>query len=134
MDKRSRFFLRLQDVLGRLAIFFLAPFYFMLAHAFFYRVRNLREIRRQCKQEFAEHKGPWIVCANHLTMIDSFILSYVSFSFWQHIAHYKKLSWNLPERRNFQSNIFLAALCYLSKCIPVDRGGSREKMKLVLDQ
>lgn len=134
MNKRSRFFLHLQDVLGRLAIFLIAAFYFFIARALFYRVRNLREIRRQCFAEFEKHKGPWIICANHLTMIDSFILGYASFSFLKHFTQYKRLPWNLPERRNFQSNIFLAVLCYLSKCIPVDRGGSREKTKLLLDK
>ncbi len=134
MDKRSRFFLHLQDVLGRAAILLIAPFYFLIARAMFYRVRNLREIRRQCAAEFNQHKGPWILCANHLTMIDSFLLGYASFSLWRHASHYRQLPWNLPERRNFQSNVFLAVLCYLSKCIPVDRGGSREKMKKLLDR
>ncbi len=133
MDARSRFMLHLQNILGRLAIIFVAPFYFLIARALHYRIRKLRELRRQCAAEFAAHKGPWLICANHLTMIDSFLLSYVAFSFVRHFTQYKKLPWNLPERRNFQSNIFLAVLCYLSKCIPVDRGGSREKMKKVLD-
>ncbi len=123
----------MQNVLGRLAILIIAPLYFGAAHLFFYRIRDLRNMRRQCAAEFDKHKGPWIICANHLTMIDSFMLTYASFSLWGHIRHYKRLPWNLPERRNFQSNIFLAVLCYLSKCIPVDRGGSREKMKQLLD-
>ncbi len=134
MNTRSRWMLHLQNILGRLAIIFVAPFYFILARAMHYRIRNLRELRRQCAAEFAGHKGPWIICANHLTMVDSFMLSYVSFSLIGHMIHYKRLAWNLPERSNFQSNPFLAVLCYLSKCIPVDRGGSREKMKQVLDQ
>ncbi len=134
MDARSRFTLHLQNFLGRLAIVFVAPFYFLVAHALHYRIRNLREIRRQCSAAFSEHKGPWLICANHLTMIDSFILSYAAFSLGRHYIRYKKLPWNLPERSNFQSNIFLAVLCYLSKCIPVDRGGSREKMKRVLEK
>ena len=134
MDATSRFFLQVQDILGRVAIFLIAPFYFFVTRILFYRIRNLRELRRQCAAEFAEHKGPWIICANHLTMIDSFLLSYASFSMVRHIMHYKQLPWNLPERSNFQSNIFLTVLCYLSKCVPVDRGGSRQKMKAVLDK
>jgi hypothetical protein len=98
----------------------------------FYRVIDLRAIRRQCAAEFSRHKGPWIICANHLTMIDSFILGYTMFSLRQHIIGYKKLPWNLPERRNFQGNFILVVLCYLSKCIPIDRGGSREKIKKTL--
>jgi len=134
MDTKSKVFLHVQDLIGRLSIFFIAPFYFLLTRIFFYRVRDLQEIRRQSNAEFAKHKGPWIICANHLTMVDSFLLGYATLSMRQHISGYKRLPWNLPERRNFQSNIVLALLCYLSKCIPVDRGGPREKLKKTLNK
>jgi 1-acyl-sn-glycerol-3-phosphate acyltransferase len=134
MNKKSKGFLHLQNFLGRIAIVFIAPFYFFIVKILFYRIQNLKEIRRQYASEFARHKGSWIVCANHLTMIDSFILGYATFSLGQHITGYKKLPWNLPERSKFQSNIFLAILCYLAKCIPIDRGGSREKIKKTLDK
>jgi 1-acyl-sn-glycerol-3-phosphate acyltransferase len=132
MDKKSKEFLRLQNFLGRIAIIFIAPFYFFIVKILFYRIQNLKEIRRQCASEFARHKGSWIVCANHLTVIDSFILGYAAFSLGRHITGYKKLPWNLPERSNFQGNLILATLCYLAKCIPIDRGGSREKIKKTL--
>jgi 1-acyl-sn-glycerol-3-phosphate acyltransferase len=134
MNKKSKGFLRLQNILGRIAIIFIAPLYFFIVNILFYRIQNLKEIRRQYESEFARHKGSWIVCANHLTMIDSFILGYATFSLGQHITGYKKLPWNLPERSKFQSNIFLAVLCYLAKCIPIDRGGSREKIKKTLSK
>ncbi len=134
MDKKSILFLQLQDLLGRITIIFIAPMYFLVIRILFYRVYDLQKIRRQCAEEFSRHKGPWIICANHLTMIDSFILSYAVFSLRQHCSDYRKLPWNLPERSNFQSNIILAVLCYLAKCIPVDRGGPREKTKKTLDK
>ncbi len=127
-------FLQMQNFIGRIAIIIIAPLYFFSARILFYRMRNLREIRRQCAEEFSRHKGPWIICANHLTMIDSFILTYALFSLGGHIKDYRKLPWNLPERSNFQSNIVLTVLCYLSKCIPIDRGGPREKTKKILDK
>lgn len=134
MVTKSKVFLHIQDFMGRLTIVFIAPLYFLLARIFFYRIRNLREIRRQSTAEFAKHKGPWIICANHLTMVDSYLLGHAIFSLPQHITSYKNLPWNLPERSNFQSNIVLALLCYLSKCIPVDRGGPRGKLKKTLDK
>jgi hypothetical protein len=134
MDSKSKIFLHLQNFLGRITILITAPVYFLIALIFFYRVRNLKEIRRQCAVEFSRHDGSWIICANHLTMIDSFIVDYAFFSLGQYIINYRKLPWNLPEGRNFQSNIFLRVLCYLSKCIPIHRGGSREKMKKNLDK
>jgi 1-acyl-sn-glycerol-3-phosphate acyltransferase len=134
MNRNSKFFLLTQNYLGWATVIFIVPLYFLIAKLFFYRVRNLKGIRRQCAAEFEKYRGPWIICANHLTMIDSFILSYATFSLGHHIAHYKKIPWNLPERSNFQSNIFLAVLCYFSKCIPIDRGGPREKTKETLDK
>jgi len=134
MDKKSKAAVWIQNISGRMAVIFIAPFYFFVAKILFYRVKNLKEIRRRCAEEFSRHKGPWIICANHLTMIDSFLLAYASFSLLTHIVSFKKLPWNLPERRNFQRNIFLAVFCYLAKCIPIDRGGSREKVKRSLDK
>jgi hypothetical protein len=134
MDAKSRFFLQLQNLMGRITIVFIAPLYFLITKMLFYRVRNLKEIRRQCTAEFEKHEGPWIICANHLTMIDSFILVYATVNLQQHLINYKRLPWDLPERSNFQKNILLAVLCYLAKCIPIDRGGPREKMKKTLDK
>ena len=134
MDKKSKIFLHLQNFIGRITIIIIAPLFFLSSLVLFYRVRNLKEVRRQCTIEFSRHKGPWLICANHLTMVDSFILGNAAFSLGQHITGYKNLPWNLPERSNFQSNILLAVLCYLSKCIPVDRGGSRENMRKILDK
>jgi 1-acyl-sn-glycerol-3-phosphate acyltransferase len=134
MSRKSKIFLHLQNFIGRISILILAPLYFLASRIFFYRVRDLKEIRRRCAAEFNEHKGGWIICSNHLTMIDSFILSYAIFSLGQHIVSYKKLPWNLPEWNNYKDNILLTILCYLSKCIPINRGGSREKMKESLEK
>jgi 1-acyl-sn-glycerol-3-phosphate acyltransferase len=40
----------------------------------------------------------------------------------------------MPERKNFQKNPFLALLCYLAKCLPVDRGGCREELQRLLEK
>jgi len=134
MSKKSQILLHLQNFIGRISILVLAPLYFFAAKVFFYRVRDIKEIRSLCAAEFNEHKGGWIICSNHLTMVDSFILSYAIFSLGQHVINYKKLPWNLPERNNYKDNIILTILCYLSKCIPINRGGSREKMKESLEK
>jgi hypothetical protein len=134
MTKKSLILLHLQNMIGRVAIFILAPLYFLAAKILCYRVRDLKETRRRCAAAFAEHRGGWIICSNHLTMIDSFILSYAMFSLSGHLIHYKKMAWNLPEWANFKDNIFLTLLCYLSKCIPISRGGSREKMKQSMEK
>lgn len=128
---RARVLLRLQNGLGRMAVVLLAPLYFALIRLMGYRIRNLRTVRTLCRREFQQHEGPWLICANHLTMVDSALLSYAMLSLWTHLHHYRWLPWNLPERSNFRNPV-LALLCYLSKCIPVQRGGPRDDMKKAL--
>ena len=135
MDKMtSHTPLLIQYILGRVAICFLGPLYFAIIWLMGYRVRDIRKIRQECSRHFKDHEGPWIVCANHLTMIDSIIISYALHSLPRHLLQFRQLAWNLPERNNFQRNILLAIICYLSKCIPINRGGNREEMKKTLDK
>jgi 1-acyl-sn-glycerol-3-phosphate acyltransferase len=127
-------FMQLQDVMGRIGVFILGPLYFIFMRAMGYRVRNLKAIREACHSEFRKHDGPWVICANHLTMVDSMILTYGMFSLYRHFSDFRRLPWNLPERNNFQRNVILAVLCYFAKCIPVSRGGDRDEMKKTLDR
>ena len=71
------------------------------------------------------HPGPWLICANHLTLIDSVILAYSMIPIYRYIVHYKLLPWNVPEQMNFNRNIFVGLICFLTKCIPIIRGGDR---------
>jgi hypothetical protein len=62
-------------------------------------------------------------------MIDSVIIEYAMLPLHRYIGDYRMLPWNLPEQANFSSNPIVAFLCYLAKCIPISRGGDRDKMK-----
>jgi len=126
--------MQLQYFLGQIGIFLIAPLNVLFIRAMGYRIRDLKRIRKACFGKFAKHNGSWIICANHLTMVDSMILTYVMFSLFQHFSHFRRIPWNLPERDNFQQNPILAGLGYLAKCIPVHRGGNREEMKRALDR
>lgn len=75
------------------------------------------------------HQGPWLICANHLTLIDSVILAYAMMPIHRYMFQYKLLPWNVPEQMNFSSNIFVALACFLTKCIPIIRGGDRDAVK-----
>ncbi|MCX5835764.1 MAG: lysophospholipid acyltransferase family protein [Deltaproteobacteria bacterium] len=126
--------LLVQHVIGQIGVFIIGPLYFSAIRLMGYRVRNLRKIRKDFACHFRNHEGPWIICANHLTMIDSMILTYVMMSLFRHFTQFRLIPWNLPERSNFQRNIILTVLCYLAKCIPINRGGDREEMKRTLDK
>ncbi|MDD5722336.1 MAG: lysophospholipid acyltransferase family protein [Syntrophales bacterium] len=126
--------LRLQGLMGRLSLFVTGPLTHLGVRVMGYRVRDLRRVRRTIRQLFKEHGGPWIICPNHLTMIDSVILQCAMAPLHGYMIRYRRFPWNLPERANFQKNIFLAVFCYLSKCIPISRGGDRVQMKSIMDR
>ena len=134
MERRDRLLLGLQYVLGRIAVVLTVPLCFLFVRLMGYRIRDLKRIRSEVKRLYRAYGGPWIVCPNHLTMIDSLVISYGMFSLADHILHFRRVLWNLPERKNFQRNLFLVLLCYLAKCLPVERGGSREALQLLLEK
>ncbi len=134
MNRRDTVRLRLQYLSGRTAIWITAPLIVLLIKLIGYRVRNLKKFREDIGVLFKEHPGPWIICANHLTLIDSVILAYAMFPASRYMITYRLLPWNLPEKRNFQRNVMVGLLCYLLKCVPVVRGGSRESVKGCLEK
>ena len=134
MNGSSRWSLSVQYLVGRLFVFLVGPVTYGIIRLLGWRVRNLREVRQACWHHFKQHKGPWLVCANHLTLIDSVILSYAMLPLHRYLLNFRWLAWNLPERTNFNRNVLLAALCYLIKCIPIQRGGDRDDMKRQLEK
>ncbi len=130
MNRRHLLLMHLQYVSGRMAVFLTAPMLVLLIKMIGYRVTNLKKHRQDIAALFDEHQGPWIICANHLTLIDSVILAYAMFPVWRYVFQYRLLPWNLPEKRNFQRNPVMTLLCYLLKCVPVVRGGNRDAAKI----
>jgi 1-acyl-sn-glycerol-3-phosphate acyltransferase len=134
MGRCDLFLLSLQYVLGRLAVVITVPLIFLAVRMRGYRIRDLERVRSEVARLHREHEGPWLICPNHLTMIDSVLISYGMASLFGHMGRFTRVPWNLPERDNFQRNPFLAVLCYLGKCLPVNRGGSREELQRLFDK
>lgn len=99
-----------------------------------YRVANLPQLRRRFQALLGEERTPLLICANHLTLIDSAIVQWTLASNWTYLKKFRLFAWNMPERRNFASNVFLRTLCYLLKCVPVVRQGPAKETKLILDK
>lgn len=134
MDNSVKRSLAFQEALGRFAVLFTAPLLTLAVRLLGYRVRNLREIRRRINALMRRHSGPWLICANHLTLIDSFILAYAMFPNYRYMIHFRLVPWNMPEYMNFNRNKLVGGFCYLIKCIPVIRGGDREAVNLSLEK
>jgi len=132
MKFSTKCFLHVQYAVGRLAVVFIALLAIIVMRVLGYRVRDMKEIRRKVREAFQTHDGPWVICPNHLTMIDSIVIEYAMVPLYRYIGNYRLLPWNLPERANFHTNPVFTFLCYLTKCIPISRGGDRDRMRETL--
>ncbi len=107
-----------------------------------YSIPNLRAFRSELHQKLAASRdagrgsrhGPLLVCANHLTLIDSCVLLWALGSAWAFLRDERLFAWNLPERRNVGDGLALRLGCYMGKCLPIVRGGPPDETARVMDK
>jgi hypothetical protein len=133
LRRRDRAALLLQREVGRL----LAPLWIPLVVSILrlgmgWRVEGAREAGERFRGLRARSGGGLLVCANHLTMVDSFVIAWALAPWWWYATHYGSVPWNTPERENFARTWPMRALVWLMKCIPVRRGGDRREVGSVL--
>jgi 1-acyl-sn-glycerol-3-phosphate acyltransferase len=107
---------------------------FTAVMAWFFRWRvveaeRLRSVYRELRE--GSH-APLLICANHLTMLDSFVLGWALGNPGWYLTHFSSLPWNTPERVHFASNWWKRLLTYLLKCVPLTRGSDRKEVAHVL--
>jgi len=93
-----------------------------------YRVENAAETRKAYRALVKSNDGPILLCANHLTMVDSAILAWALGGSWWYVFNYRRMPWNLPEYNNFASVWFSRFAVWVTKCIPIMRGGPRQQV------
>ena len=123
----------------RLVVALVAPLWVPLAALYMrfgagYRVRDLARVRREFQSLLADTKGPLLLCANHLTLVDSFLIMWALRSPARLLWDVDSFAWNVPERANFAAGPLASALSYFAKCIPIARGGRREDTGEVLNR
>lgn len=101
---------------------------------FGYRIADVKALRAQYRTIRAQSDAPLLVCANHLTLVDSFLVAWALGSAGYWLRHYDELPWNTPERRNFGATPLSRAMIFVAKCIPITRGGAREDVGEVLER
>lgn len=130
---RTRAALTLQREVGRFSsIVWIPPIVFTLRVLMQYRVKNAAELRKRYRALMKETDGPVLICANHLTMVDSAILAWALGGSWWYVFHYRRMPWNLPEYNNFASIWISRLASWVTKCIPVVRGGPRQQVSGVI--
>ena len=97
-----------------------------------YRIRDLRRVRAEFDRILDEASAPMLICANHLTLIDSLLIAWALRSPWRYLLHPASFPWNTPEVKNFAATPRQRVLAYLAKCIPIERGGGGEETARVL--
>ncbi len=104
---------------------------FMLRFGLRYRIRNATELRNRYRALVRDSDGPVLICANHLTMIDSALVAWALGGSWW-VFNYRRMPWNLPEYNNFASHWFNRVLAWVAKCLPIVRGGKRSEVSSVI--
>jgi len=100
-----------------------------------YKIDDLQNIRKTFKALARENRGrPLMICANHLTKIDSLIIMWALGSFWDYFFHFKTYAWNLPEKARFHHKLWMRIFCYLGCCIAISRGGDRDSVQNSLNK
>jgi 1-acyl-sn-glycerol-3-phosphate acyltransferase len=94
-------------------------------------IKNLAEVRRRFR-EIVQSGRPTMVCANHLTMLDSFFLHWALGSQLDYLRSFRRFAWNVPAAENFKRSGPLSALTYLTKTVAIDRAGTPEHHGSVL--
>lgn len=124
--------LRLQEFLSQ--VFVLLTYHSLEAWLRFQRY-SVPDIRRQ-RAEFAATagRGPLLVCANHLTLIDSLIIQWALTPGWRCLLRPDWFFWNLPDKYNMSVNPWIRVLGYFGKCVLVRRKGPPEEVRLSLDK
>lgn len=102
---------------------------FLVFTFFGLKINNLKEVRKKYKELISKADSPIIICSNHLTYADSAIQSIAFNTITSYLWNFKSLPWNLPEKKNFSKKWYLRVICYLGKCITVERGVSSAKGK-----
>jgi len=128
LDGAERRRLTRQRRVGRL----LSPLWVPLAGAVMtvgmgWRLENARETRARYRALRRESPAPLLVCANHLTLVDSFLVAWALGSPLWYLRHYASLPWNVPEERNFAATWWSRALVYVMKCLPIRRGADKRE-------
>ncbi len=121
-----------REVTRLLAVFWVISIAFILRFLMGYRIKDLAQVRARYRALLKESDHPFLICPNHLTMMDSAVVAWALGGSWWYVFHYSRMPWNLPEYNNYSSQLPTRFGAWLTKCIPVIRGGRREDVSRVI--
>ena len=96
-----------------------------------YSFTDIDALREDIWRKLDAHDGPVIWAANHLTLIDSFLVFWAIFP-WHRALQVRLVPWSTPEYKNYYHlggpirKRVIRLLMYLCRCIPFRREGEDE--------
>jgi 1-acyl-sn-glycerol-3-phosphate acyltransferase len=134
LSSKARLGLRVQEAVSQALI--LLTYYSLLGWLRFrrYRVPDLARFRAEFAALERGRRGGLLICANHLTLIDSLIIQWALAPGWRLFVRPRWFIWNLPDKHNISVNLPMRVLGYLGKCVPVIRKGPPEEARRTLDK
>lgn len=131
---RTRLGLRVQGAVSRACI--LLTYYSLEAwmRVRRYRIPGLARTRAEFAALVGERRGPLLVCANHLTLVDSLVIQWALAPGWRLLVRPDWFFWNLPDKYNMSINPFIRVLGYFGRCVLVLRKGPPEEARRALDK
>lgn len=131
-DAPTKLGLRVQRFVGWM---FLLPFagflVFLMRVVRGYRIEDMERLRREFKAISAD-RTPLLICANHLTFIDSALMLWAFGSNPWYFFNFRAFSWNLPAGDFFKKKLNYRLVAFLNKCIFIHRDGSKQHKDAIL--
>lgn len=126
--------LEIQRMLGRVMLLPMGALMLLLIRRVFrVKLRDHVAIRSEFRK-IANSGGPLLVCANHLTLVDSIIILWGLASIPRYALQYRLFGWNIPAIENYCKRPSWRLLTYFNKCIPIDRKGTKEHIDSVFSK
>ena len=121
--------------MGRIgAIFWLIPIVFVMRFLMRYKVKDAKALRERYRTLLRTSDGPVLICPNHLTMVDSALIAWALGGSWWYLFNYSRIPWNIPEYTKYAFLWPNRVGAWITKCIPVIRGGRRQDVSRVIKQ
>jgi len=90
-----------------------------------WRIKDLRNWRKFYKDLTDEKYPPLVICANHLSYVDSILIMHAFGNHFWYPFNFRRHPWNLVAKEYSKNPVF-HFVCYFSKCLYLDRESEKK--------
>lgn len=134
IPKKEKIKLFFQKFLGNLLFIIIGNLVlFYLKFIRKYKYHNIKELRKFYKENLKKNQSI-LICPNHITYVDSAILQWFLANNLFYLFNFSKFPWNIPAKENVRKSLLFTIIAYLTKCILIERRGTKEHKELVFEK